>query len=282
MLIWCYRAGFVLARVPVIALALLFFGGVLTQSTRHDPAMTTLCLIRSLERALVAYAADTGRWPDPETEPDWPHDLESADYVFSISGFGIESGRVLDWWDHPLVFQPALAASLPVGSAAPFIIYSVGINGIDEQGGGDDLALSSGIRPGHYWKRYWPLWWPTAGVFAAIVAALIGASLRDTPRRSAFRTAAVAVIGVSLIVLAGMYADDGHLRMRGWPEAYWAHVIGVVLLVSALIDPGLRKAQGNLIAGIRRERGQCAGCGYDLTGLTTDRCPECGTERRSE
>ena len=31
------------------------------------------------------------------------------------------------------------------------------------------------------------------------------------------------------------------------------------------------------IADVRRGRGQCIACGYNLTGLTERRCPECGT-----
>jgi len=282
VLISCYRVGFVLARMAVVIITLMIAIGFSLRTTGHDSALTTLIAIRFMNNSLMQYAADTGRWPDPETEPNWVHDLEKAGYGFLINGFGVESGRVLDWWDRPFVFDPPLSASLPVGGAPPFVIYSVGINGIDEQGGGDDLSLAGGIRPGYYWKRYWPLWWPAAGVFAAIVAALIGASLRDTPRRAAYRMAAVAAVGVSFIVLAWMHADGRHLRMRYWPEAYWAHVIGVALLVSALIDSGLRKAQRSLMADTRRERGLCASCSYDLTGLTTGRCPECGTENQAK
>jgi len=31
---------------------------------------------------------------------------------------------------------------------------------------------------------------------------------------------------------------------------------------------------------VRRTRGRCAACGYPLTALTTDRCPECGSANR--
>ena len=32
-----------------------------------------------------------------------------------------------------------------------------------------------------------------------------------------------------------------------------------------------------VVAEVRRRRGQCVRCGYDLTGNTSGTCPECGT-----
>jgi hypothetical protein len=53
-----------------------------------------------------------------------------------------------------------------------------------------------------------------------------------------------------------------------WPGfAYSALTIGAVLFVVQLVPRGVRR-------GLRRRRGRCVACGYELQGLV--KCPECG------
>lgn len=74
---------------------------------------------------------------------------------------------------------------------------------------------------------------------------------------------------------------------------YWASGASPVALP---MDPILLGVAGNLVSWwfivhvmkrvlygmihfVRRKRGQCTWCGYSLTGLDSDRCPECGGRR---
>ena len=50
------------------------------------------------------------------------------------------------------------------------------------------------------------------------------------------------------------------------------------LLVFFAAYPTLAFVRGPLRRRWRRKRGLCVRCGYNLTGLTHPRCPECGTE----
>ena len=43
------------------------------------------------------------------------------------------SRELLDRWGHPFVYSPT------AGGSRPFVLYSVGANGIDEKGRGDDI-----------------------------------------------------------------------------------------------------------------------------------------------
>jgi len=62
----------------------------------------------------------------------------------------------------------------------------------------------------------------------------------------------------------------GQLEAVGVGMPFWAPaaLLLVVPFVAVLRGPFARRR--------RRKRGRCVGCGYDLTGLTEPRCPECG------
>jgi hypothetical protein len=65
-------------------------------------------------------------------------------------------------------------------------------------------------------------------------------------------------------------------RMTGMPGPLTDSIAVVYIpLISAL--PVMLAAAGGLMwLGRRPRTGECTNCSYDLTGLTTPRCPECG------
>ncbi len=74
---------------------------------------------------------------------------------------------------------------------------------------------------------------------------------------------------------------DGVRTEWGFDLAYSTRVIGrlplwpLVLLFGGFL---LYRAlfHGPIVRRMRRRRGRCAACGYDLHGLLQPRCPECG------
>ena len=56
----------------------------------------------------------------------------------------------------------------------------------------------------------------------------------------------------------------------GWAGDEVTIVLWVPMLILGMV------AMWMWFKGVRRRDGFCAKCGYDLTGLTTSACPECG------
>lgn len=69
--------------------------------------------------------------------------------------------------------------------------------------------------------------------------------------------------------LAGARFDE-----RGWTDPVWLIAIPATLSYGWVFNRVLQK---RLRAAAVRGA-VCFGCGYDLTGLTSPKCPECGTE----
>jgi hypothetical protein len=67
----------------------------------------------------------------------------------------------------------------------------------------------------------------------------------------------------------GGYLEE--MQMLGWGRIYRIPLLPITAL---LIVPTALHVLG---ARLRRGRGGCATCGYDLTGNISGRCPECGT-----
>ncbi|MBL8863604.1 MAG: type II secretion system protein GspG [Planctomycetes bacterium] len=93
----------------------------------EDPRAVTLVALRELRTAIAVYRSQHGRAPSS------PADLLVGNEAFP-DGF-VKGGRIpLDAWGRSLVY-----ASSPDGSS--YSLHSTGADGIDQQGGGDDIRL---------------------------------------------------------------------------------------------------------------------------------------------
>lgn len=81
-----------------------------------------------------------------------------------------------------------------------------------------------------------------------------------------------------LAAVAVLFADLSGLGRYGAYAAIALSVLASNLLVRKLEETHVRRELESLLS----EMGRCERCGYDRRGLTTTRCPECGTEYRSE
>jgi len=126
-----------------------------------------------------------------------------------------------------------------------------------------DQALAKGLEPpiGNivHFHRETGLWWPSVSTSGWHVRAPFGSTLTESEL-------------VQVLRRAGMVTGPAReVRVTLW---LIADVIGLVLLAV-----WIRKTLAWLLrwrSGRRALAGRCPSCGYDLTGLATSTCPECG------
>jgi hypothetical protein len=105
----------------VLAFGFLLPVAALATTTRHG---ATWARIENLQDSILAYAAENCRFPsyaELRRESDKPGPLHGE--------------SLNDAWDQPLIYHyPTQYGS------APFDLYSVGVNGVDDHGAKDDIS----------------------------------------------------------------------------------------------------------------------------------------------
>ncbi|MFC4313025.1 type II secretion system protein GspG [Steroidobacter flavus] len=116
-----------------IAATLLLSSGVACGRLNHPPEEQTQKDLELLRTALLIYRKDRGHLPsDPEG-------------LSALVGPYLDDEYALnDAWEHRAVYRRIEATAK---TAEAFIVYSIGKNGIDEGGRGDDIVVRSDSVP---------------------------------------------------------------------------------------------------------------------------------------
>jgi len=130
--------------VAFVVLMSALAGGIIYGKCRysHNSKSMTMRKIQILHRACFVYKKELRRLPDPA---QWQVQLMLADRS-GFTGPGIV--YFVDSWGHPIRYRVPGSRS-----GIEFDLYSMGENGIDEGGGGDDLGNWDGS-----WRRYDGVW----------------------------------------------------------------------------------------------------------------------------
>ena len=234
--------------------------------------------LRTLDHAAECYRNTHGDWPRTDQRSSWVRKLIDTDLVTHESVYAEYPDAdpfigAMDVWGAPVIYLPP-----PKGdqNARP-IIRSPGRDGIDQLGGGDDLTAGRPVNDGAYWKHRRPAG-RRLGLVLGVIGLGIAAALLATSNRwkRAVLRVLMCYIGIALIVTMPMFSLRHNSRLQvspGWPDHLL--LLGWAMVVCAALPPLIAYLLGRVRA--RRADGTgCARCGYDLTGLPSRRCPECG------
>ena len=105
--------------------------------------------------AVEEYRRNSGKLPDAQN--CWASIRKDTQSIFAE-----QPDAFLDFWKRELVYRAP-------GSHGKFDVYSVGADGIDDQGEKDDISSWNGVNEGYYWKKFWPL-----GRFTIIASCVFG------------------------------------------------------------------------------------------------------------
>ncbi len=221
---------------------------------------------------------------DEKGSPWWRilQDSESESHFFIVMGFPgtyLEDEPILDQFRNPLIYIP------------PDSIRCTGPNGVDDGGDLDDWTFSKAKSYTDWSTKEpdWSLWYPDhfaharvrAAVFvllSVLVAPVIG---RLCWRRARVFGIASACLIPSILVLQ-IRPPDVHIM--GWPKwleflegvarcvAFFAAITASYALLMFVLEYPIKR----IVAAFARRDGLCEVCNYDLSGLESNRCPECG------
>lgn len=273
------KSRMLVPRVAIFLLLLIGFSKSFPLSTKEHYASRSYWHLMGLQAVLEEFAREHGKFPDPTSTIPWGKQLDIEGFNFGMSGFAETDGIPLDHKDRPVQYRPPedlsdLAATQPPS----FVVYSVGDNGIDEAGQGDDIAPYQPIRTGYYWKRHWNIAIPLTPTLAVLAAILGWCWWRIEQYRGLLKFLALTISGGSLVLLGWLWCDGWHLKSLWMSKPwYFGHALGLALIAFAVIDPVLQWTVFRFISPRRPLEGHCPSCNYDLTDLPSSACPECGT-----
>lgn len=241
--------------------------------------------MRTLKWCADAYFIELGHYPQTDTNGTWFEKLVAADFLHAEStqyGTTPDGSWPIDCFDQRLVYE--VINPIQPDSA---VVRSIGHDGIDDHGAGDDWDTRFGPNLGYWYKARWVEF--VSFIFTGWLIALSTGWViwRKTHRAliSLATTCLIAGIVVGVIPVFVFAAGVSHTRYPQWAESIhvWT-ALGVPLAILLFIAIGVVnkiRAFHQDVRQRRQDRGLCAICSYDLCGEISRGCPECGWNRSS-
>jgi hypothetical protein len=204
------------------SLSCLFLAGALLISFCEaalgwsSPGSRTYNDLQQLSLAIEIYRGDFGRLPPPEHY--WAQ-LEIHRRVF-------ETGPPCDRWERPFIYRAP-------GKNGEYDLYSVGPDGIDQDGAQDDISLWAGVNEGFHWKATWP-----AGRFTIAAGGVLGIGALLLYRFLGLRVAlplAGSLLCLGITIGCRLLMHPGIVRSRNDPLAVCSNSALLVFAILAVI-----------------------------------------------
>jgi len=220
-----------------------------------------------LYRAVNAFRVKYGRYPADSPRATWFECLEDAGIVHRREFTFVKGQRIpVDVYSQPFVLVETANGQC--------VIRSIGRNATDDAGRYDDWDYPREPNWGHWYKDTWHL------AFSLQILLIISSGI------VLFRRKAVWMIGISLLLIVGSQIC-GQLADPRWitGRSKINGILSVALVLGTIEGIGFSIAGGylwtvrwlwNRRARSRHRRGCCSYCAYDLRGLESYCCPECG------
>ena len=116
------------------------------QAARRRGAVTKAkTMVASLETAIAMYQSDLGAYPPSENGAlvkalqDDPGDADWDGPYIEFKRDELKDGELLDPWGHPYAYVSVNGGS-PQHRQRSFDLFSLGPNGVDDSGAGDDIV----------------------------------------------------------------------------------------------------------------------------------------------
>jgi hypothetical protein len=197
---------------------LLALGSILAADSAFgwsSPSSQTYHDLWGLDRGILLFHAEKGRYPDPK---HLRQELQDADIRDPDSD-------IRDRWGREFIYR------LP-GEHGPYDLYSAGPDGVDDRGAGDDISMWAGVNEGFHWKRNWP-----RGRRVLVSSILVGLFLLPAGYWLRWRFIlpfAGVIVSLGIVIGCHLLLHPGVVPSRNNPLLVWIVLASVLLVISAV------------------------------------------------
>ena len=143
-----FRQSFTLVELLVVIAILGILISLVTagaQAARRRGAVTKAkTTVSALETAIAMYSSDMGGYPKTGNEQlvkalqDDPHNVDWQGPYMEFKQDDLKDGQLIDPWGHPYAYV-SINGGAPEHRPKSFDLFSLGPNGVDDHGAGDDI-----------------------------------------------------------------------------------------------------------------------------------------------
>jgi len=237
--------------------------------------------LRMIRDSAIFYHQYHGHYPVTDEHSTWLEKLTEENFMSDDVFFeGVsQNHEPLDLDRHPYIYKvPGLTVPNLKNPAYWPIVRTVGQNGIDEKGAGDDWDLRFGPNWGYWYKKDWSKGLKVCAICILMLILLLRFS---KSWNFWFRAGSLSILlGIAIAVCA--QAADSHFMTPSCYLPYHKLIEKVIPILWFLVGiPALMiSAVTTIIHRIntpnRIFHNHCLNCNYNLNYNTTGRCPECG------